>query len=83
MFSGKSSLQILQEFRGRVGAGNQEAIPRPGAGDIEKVPLGVVDFFEIRHVSNALDSLLKGQYLVIAGHDHDGAKLQPLGKMHN
>jgi hypothetical protein len=35
-----------------------------GAGDVEQVALGVVDFFEIRIVGGSLDPLLKGNDFV-------------------
>jgi hypothetical protein len=35
---------VIQEFRYRVDAGNQQMIPGAGAGDIEQVALGVINF---------------------------------------
>ena len=46
--------QIIQKLRYRCDTGYEEMIPRPGAGDIEQVALGVIDF-----LSFAFSSLCK------------------------
>jgi len=49
-------------------------IPGAGAGDVQQVALGVVNFFEIGIVGRGLDSLLQGNDFVVAGHDDDGSE---------
>ena len=63
-------------------ARHQQMIPRAGAGDVEQVALGVVDFLQIGVVADRLDALLQGDDLVVAGHHGHGAELQPLGQVH-
>ena len=82
LYSISSQPQIVEEFRGRRDARNEQAISRPGAGDVEQVALRVVDLFEIRVVGRRLDPFLKGNDLVVAGHHGDRPKLQPLGQRH-
>ena len=55
---------------------------RPRAGDVEQMALGVIDLLQIGVVADRLDALLQRNDLIVAGHDHHGAKLQPLGQMH-
>ena len=50
--------QIIQELRCRVDAWHQQLIPRPGAGDIQQVPFGVVNLFQVRVVCRRLDPCL-------------------------
>ena len=57
-------------------------VARPGACDIEQVPFGVVDVFEIGLVGDGLDALLQRDHFVVAGHDRDRAEFQSLGEMH-
>ena len=45
--------EVVQEFRCRIDPGNQQMIPGAGAGDIEQVALGVIDFLQIGVVSGA------------------------------
>ena len=42
--SNTSSPQIIKELRGRGDAGDEEMVPCPGAGHVEEVALGVIDF---------------------------------------
>jgi hypothetical protein len=35
---------VVQEFRYRFDSGNQQMIPRAGAGDVQQVALGVIHF---------------------------------------
>ena len=51
-------------------------IPGTGAGDIQKMSLGVVDLLKVSVVSNSFDAILKWDNLVITGHNDNGAKLQ-------
>jgi hypothetical protein len=37
--------QIIKELRWRVDARHEQMIPGSGAGDIQQVPFGVIDFF--------------------------------------
>ncbi len=74
--------KVVQEFGYRVGAANQQMIPGAGAGDVEQVALGVVDFLQIGVVADRFDALLQGNDFVVAGHHDHGAKLQPFGEVH-
>jgi hypothetical protein len=67
--------EVVQKFRYRIDAGNQQTIPGAGAGDIEQVALGVINFLQIGVVADRLDPLLQGNYFVIAGHHDDRSKL--------
>ena len=53
-----------------------------GAGDIEELAFGVVNFLQVRVVSNGFDPLLKRDHLVVAGHDHHGAEFEALRQVH-
>ena len=57
-------------------------IAAAGARDVEQVALAVVDLFEVGIIGDILDALLGGDYLIVAGHDGDGAEFQPLCEMH-
>ncbi len=57
-------------------------IPRPGTGHIQELTFGIVDVFQIRIVSDRLDSGLKRQNVVIAGRDHHHFELQSFRLMH-
>ena len=50
--------QIIQEFRGRIDTRYQQVIPCTSAGDVQQVPFGVVDLFEVRVVRDRFDPLL-------------------------
>jgi len=50
--------QITQKLRPRPDAANQQMFPRPRAGDIKEMPLGVVDLLQIRFILDALDAFL-------------------------
>jgi len=47
---------------------NQQVIPGTSASDIEQAPLGVVNFLQIRVITNGLDPLLKWNDFVVASH---------------
>lgn len=69
--------EVVQKFGY---SGNQQMIS--GTGDVEQVPLGVVDLLQIGIVADRLDAFLQGNYFVVAG-DHDpGPKFQPFGEVH-
>ena len=74
--------EIVQELRRRLDARDQQVVARAGAGDVEQVPLGVVDLLQVGVVADGLDALLQRNDLVVAGHHDDGAELQPLGQVH-
>src|SRR5690349_15659059 len=57
-------------------------ISRPGAGNVKKLPLGVVDLFEIGLVSDGFDALLRGYDLVVAGHHRDRTEFETFSQMH-
>ena len=46
--------QVLQEFRRRLDPCHQQVIPRPSAGDVEEMPLGLVDLAEVTLVETPL-----------------------------
>jgi hypothetical protein len=41
-----------------------------------------VHLVQIAFVAHALDARLQRDHLIVTGHDRDGAKFQPLGKVH-
>ncbi len=49
-------------------------IPSPRAGDVEQVPLGVIDFLQICIVPDGLNALLQRDDLVVARHHDYGAE---------
>ena len=57
-------------------------IPCSCARDVQQVTLGIIYLSQICLVSHRFDALLQGDDFIIAGHDDDGAELQPLGEMH-
>ena len=74
--------EVIQEFGYRVDSGNQQMISGTGTGHVEQVPLGVVNLLQIGVVTDRLETLLQGNYFVVAGHHNHGPKLQTLGEMH-
>lgn len=58
VYVGRSQPQVIQKLRSRLHAGDQQVISRPGASDIEQVPLGVVNFFQIGVVADGFDAFL-------------------------
>jgi len=53
-----------------------------GAGNIEKLPFGVVDLFQIRVVCYSLNPLLQRNNFIVASHHSHGTKFKPLGEVH-
>jgi hypothetical protein len=53
-----------------------------GAGYVEEVALGVVDFLEIGIIAYGFDAFLEGDDFIVAGHDGYGAEFQALGQVH-
>jgi hypothetical protein len=53
-----SAFEILEELGSWADAGDQQVVAGASAGDIEQVPLGIVDVFEIGLVGDVLDALL-------------------------
>ena len=74
--------KVVQELRRRFDAGHEKIVSGAGAGDVEEMPFGVIDVFQVRVIGDRLDPLLKWNDLIVAGHDSDGAKLQPLRQVH-
>src|SRR3984893_14395613 len=72
--------EVVQKCGYWVHSGNQQMIS--GTGDVEQVPLGVVDLLQIGIVADCLDALLQGNYFVVAGHHDPGPKFQPFGEVH-
>ena len=52
-------------------------IPGPGAGDVQKMPLRVVDFLKVGIVRDGFDALLQRHDFVVARHHRDRAELKP------
>src|ERR1700730_9993298 len=52
------------------------------ARHVEQVALAAIDLFEIGIVRDILDALLRWDYLVVARHYRDRAKLKPFCQMH-
>ena len=57
--------QVVQKLRGRGDAGNQQVIPRPGAGHIQQVALGVVNLLKIGVVGDGFDALLARNHFIV------------------
>ena len=74
--------QVVEELGRRRNAADEEVIACPCAGDVEQVALAVVDLREIAVVGDGFDARLRGDDLVVAGHDGDRAKLQSLCEVH-
>jgi hypothetical protein len=74
--------EVVQKFGYRVDSGHKKMISGAGTGNIEQVPLGVVDFLQIGVVADCLDALLQGNNFVIAGHHDHGPKLQTFREVH-
>jgi hypothetical protein len=74
--------EVVQKFGYWVHSGNQQMISGAGTGNVEQVPLGVVDLLQIGVVANRLDALLQGNYFVVTGHHNHSPKLQTLGEVH-
>src|ERR1700676_3394720 len=53
------------------------------ARDVEQVSFRVIDLLEVRIVADGLDSFLKRDDLVVAGHHDHRAELEALGKVHS
>jgi hypothetical protein len=51
------SAEIVEEFRRRFDAGDEEMVAGAGAGDVEEVAFGVVDLLEVGIVRDRLDPL--------------------------
>jgi hypothetical protein len=69
-----SGSQIVEKLGRRLDAGDEQMIPRSGAGDIEQVALGVVDFLQVGVIAHGFDALLQRDDLVVAGHHHQRAE---------
>ena len=83
--SGRLSLsypKIIKEFRWVFGGRNQRVVPGSSTGDVEQVPLGVVDLFQVGLVDDGLDTGLRGDNLIVTGHYGDRPELQPFRKVH-
>jgi len=73
---------VIQELRCRFDARYQQVIPRTGAGNVEQMTLGVIDFFQVCIITNAFDSLLQRNNFIVASHYRDRTELQPFGQVH-
>ena len=43
----ESAGEVVQELRRRIDAGHEQMVAGTGAGHVEQMPLGLVDFFEV------------------------------------
>src|ERR1700688_2321842 len=57
-FADWSSLQVIQEFRPWLNSAHKQSIARPGTGNIQQLPFGLVDVIEVHLVGNRFDALL-------------------------
>jgi hypothetical protein len=71
----KSLPQVVQKFGCWSDASYQEVIPRSGAGDVKKLPLCTVDFFEVGVIRDRFDPVLQRNNFIVAGHHNHGATL--------
>lgn len=53
-----------------------------GAGDIEKMPLGIINFLQISIIRDGFYSLLEWNDFVITGHYDHGSKFQSFREVH-
>jgi hypothetical protein len=60
--------QIIKELRWRVDARHEQMTPRTGVGDVQQVPFGIIDLFQVRIVDHRLDPCLQGNDLIITRH---------------
>ena len=56
----KSHTEIVKELRRGFHARHEQMISRTGAGDVEQMAFGVVDFLQVGVVADGLDALLQG-----------------------
>jgi hypothetical protein len=63
--------EIVKKFRHGRYAGNQQMIPSSGAGDVQQMALGVIDFRECGRKSSCRRSLSSSGYLCRGG---DGSR---------
>lgn len=57
-------------------------IPGARACDVEQLSFGVVHFLKVAVVTNRFDTLLQRDDFVVASHDRNSTKLQPLCQVH-
>src|SRR5690606_31261984 len=74
--------QVIQEFRRRLDAADEQMISCSCTGDVEKVAFGIVDLLKFRLVADPLDALLQRDDLIVARHDCDGSEFKSFGQMH-
>jgi hypothetical protein len=43
----RSHPKILEELRSRIHAHHKQVVPRAGASDVQQVPFGLIDLFEV------------------------------------
>jgi hypothetical protein len=75
--------EVVQELGRGSHAGNQQMISRSGAGNVEQLALGVIDFLQIRVIADRLDTFLQGYDFIVACHHDHGPKLQTFGEVHS
>src|SRR3972149_6654585 len=73
---------VLQKLRSRLYPCNQQVIPSPRAGDIEEVPLRLVDVLQVSVVRDGFDPRLQRHDLVITRHDRNRLELESLAQVH-
>lgn len=71
--------EIRKELGRGINGGDVEAFAGTGAGHIEEVTLGGVNFLEIRLVGDVFDAFLERNNFVVAGHDDDRAEFEAFG----
>lgn len=66
----------------RLDARDQQVITGAGAGDVQRLALGVVDLLQVCVVAHGLNALLQWDDFIVARHRHHRAELQPLREVH-
>jgi len=76
------SCHIFDEFRNGCRAAHPKKITRAGTGDVQQVPLGIVDFLEVGIVARGFDAFLRGDHFVVTRNDGDRTEFHAFGEMH-
>lgn len=74
--------QIREVLRRGLHSGHHQALPGAGAGDVEQMALGRVDFLQSPLVVRLQEPRIGRYDARVAAHDGDRAELQALGEMH-
>ena len=75
-------MQVVEKLRSGFHAGDEQMVSGAGAGDIEQVAFGVVDFLEVCIIADRSNPLLKRQDFLVAGHHGHAAEFETFGEVH-